>query len=830
MNTRSESAAAPGARILGSSGGRPGFLISLLLGLVCAAAGLWLAGHHPLAPWGAPLLFAASAVIFGAWPAVWPTVLPMLLPVIGLAPWTGWITFEEWDLLVLAVAAGGYGRLALPHRSSRQASSSRVRSSSKTAWLVVALFTAALLVSMARGFNDAGGFTFGLFQGYREPMNSVRLAKSLFAALLLFPLWRAAQHSDSTGATRHLVNGLALGLLVTAAAATWERLAFTGLLDFSSDYRTTALFWEMHVGGAALDGMLSLTFPFVVRELMVAPSRWRWLLMASILLLGAYASLTTFSRAVYLSVPFGVAVMLAVHAAQFRNSQPWSLRREMATWLPAVVLVVAFAWGASMMFPTSGYRGLIALLGAAAMLLALPAALKGAPRASLWIGIGLGAIFSGVAWGIAQWVPKGAYWAYATAGVFTLTMLVLCQRPPGTRPARITPALALGGFVTMLAGIPLVARHWGGTPAVTAAWPVIAMLPLVLLAALATPSGLWPPGWRWQSGVGGAMLLAGGVMAAFGGGAYMTERFTTSSSDFGGRITHWRQGLSMLDTAGDLAFGRGLGRFVDNHAFTASVDRIPGDYRLRSDGDNRHLTLVGGTHVMGWGEMLRMSQRIPAPVGPMSVRLDARADQPTLIHLEICLKHLLYSDGCLVKLIRLPAKPGVWQTVTAQLDGKPLSTGDWYAPRLVMFSMATESRGQRVDIDNVALMGVDQTDVLVNGDFSAELSHWFMSSDRNHMPWHMKNIVAHVLFDQGLVGLALWCTLVAGALARVTLGTARGHPLAPGIAGGLAGFLIVGLFDSLLDVPRVAFLFYFVVLLGLTLKTPRPRPSASPAA
>ena len=86
MNTRRESAAAPGPQILGSSGGKPGFLISLLLGLVCAAAGLWLAGHHPLAPWGAPLLFAASAVIFGAWPAVWPTVLPMLLPVIGLAP------------------------------------------------------------------------------------------------------------------------------------------------------------------------------------------------------------------------------------------------------------------------------------------------------------------------------------------------------------------------------------------------------------------------------------------------------------------------------------------------------------------------------------------------------------------------------------------------------------------------------------------------------------------------------------------------------------------------------------------------------------------------
>ena len=45
-----------------------------------------------------------------------------------------------------------------------------------------------------------------------------------------------------------------LGLAGAALATVWERTAFTGLLNFSSDYRATALFWEMHVGGTALDG------------------------------------------------------------------------------------------------------------------------------------------------------------------------------------------------------------------------------------------------------------------------------------------------------------------------------------------------------------------------------------------------------------------------------------------------------------------------------------------------------------------------------------------------------------------------------------------------
>ena len=32
---------------------------------------------------------------------------------------------------------------------------------------------------------------------------------------------------------------------------------------------------------------------------------------------------------------------------------------------------------------------------------------------------------------------------------------------------------------------------------------------------------------------------------------------------------------------------------------------------------------------------------------------------------------------------------------------------------------------------------------------------------------------------------------------------------------GIVGFLVVGLFDSLLDVPRVAFLFFLLLLLAV---------------
>ena len=95
---------------------------------------------------------------------------------------------------------------------------------------------------------------------------------------------------------------------------------------------------------------------------------------------------------------------------------------------------------------------------------------------------------------------------------------------------------------------------------------------------------------------------------------------------------------------------------------------------------------------------------------------------------------------------------------------------------------------------------------------------FFFSSDRNHLPWHIKNLFMNVLFDQGSVGLLLFSAMLLAALWRVSVGTAKDHPLAPGIGGGLVGFVVVGLFDSLVDVPRLAFGFYVVLLLGLTVR------------
>ena len=68
-----------------------------------------------------------------------------------------------------------------------------------------------------------------------------------------------------------------------------------------------------------------------------------------------------------------------------------------------------------------------------------------------------------------------------------------------------------------------------------------------------------------------------------------------------------------------------------------------------------------------------------------------------------------------------------------------------------------------------------------------------------------------------------WIMRVAVCLLRQATG---GNPCAQACAAALLGFLVVGLFDSLLDVPRIALLCYLMLLCAL-LQPPQPPPPES---
>ncbi|MBI3347757.1 MAG: hypothetical protein HY020_11180 [Burkholderiales bacterium] len=821
---------------------------SLGLGLV----GTELAWHYPLS---GPLALAAWCAVALLAALFWvktPVLLFAPLPLIGLAPWSGWITFEEMDLLVTACGCGGYLAYALQLNARDRAPAWRhaLAYSPAVAVLILALALSALW-SVRRGFADAGGFSFGWFQGYHEAMNSVRNAKAIFLVLALLPLWKAAAAARPRGFSRGLLLGLVLALAGGSTAALWERLAYPGLLDFSTDYRTTALFWEMHVGGAALDGFLVLTLPFALLALLRTRSPWRFAIGLVIALLAAYACLTTFSRGVYLALPLALVPMVLLADAQRRRalgSGPESSHIDSTLGavdeplprlakLGALAMAGAFALAAALVFGGGGYRGLAALFGVMVVLLTMPASLWlpsfGQRLTALLMGAVLALLLGAASWALSMAVPKAAY-VLNVAALLCCGLLRWRDEPRQVRP--IYALLVSTSWFWLLATMVIVADYWGGT---SGRWTALAAgLALAgLWAVMLLDQRLWPlrgpghagtAGWRKRALLVSGLLMVMAVVAALGGGGYLRDRVASWKEDGHTRLTHWRDGLQLLHGSGQWLLGKGAGRFVTTNLYEGPIESQVGDYRLRRDESEAFLALTSGKHILGRGEQFRVSQRIPAPApGPVAITLVARTASDAQLVLQICEKNLIYPDRCtttqpMVQPLRAEGdpegSPGTWQTSEIKLGPVPALGGDWWAPRFVTFSMALNTRAARVDISRIAMQDAQGRQLLANGDFNREMAHWFFSSDRHHLPWHIKNAALHVLFEQGLVGLALLGSAYLLALVRLSFGRGRDHPLAPAIVAALIGFGTVGAFDSLLDAPRIGVLFFTLLLLGLGLR------------
>ena len=794
-----------------------------------AALCAWLAWHHPLSGIAA---LAACALIAGMAfmaPQRWALWLLPILPVAGLMTWTGWLIVEEFDLAVLATVAGAYARLGIMQAKPRSGPRLNV-----LALLGLLLYGAALAVSTARGWTQAPATPWSWWQGYHEPLNSLRVAKGFALAMLILPLALHGLRQDAVQASTRLIQGMAGMLGVVALMALWERLAFTGLLNFSTDYRTTALFWEMHVGGAALDAVLALSMPFVAAALALKLGARQWLVWAAVAAGGAYASLTTFSRIVYVAVPVALLIWFVLQRRGDALRRAFDARLApppaspvapapshmtlVLNGLPAAMLVLVFTALAAWLFAGSGYRGMLALLLAVAVLLPLASMLRRLNNADLLVGALGGLTLAACACLMAAVLPKGAYIAEALAAASAaVLLLLLCS---GSASAWVTPrgaAVLLLALSTMLAaGVATVSNHWGNAEAARRGlWVAvgIALAPGLLLIG---QKAAWPASWRWQASMAGVLAGVALLVGVASGGDYMSGRWSSFRSDLVGRESHWTQSINSRTGVADGLFGKGTGRYPDAFMDHARLNEIPGDYRWLDDAQGRRLALSGGRHILGWGEILRISQRIEVPQQPSHVTLQARSAQPASLHVEVCEKHLLYNNRCVIGKAALSGKAGEWQILEVPLAGEwPLSRGAALTPRLIVFSVALESSGNRAEVKEIQLVSGDGRSLLQNGNFEQGLAHWYFSSDRNHLPWHAKNVVVHLLVEQGSVGVLLFAVLLVSALWRLGSQRLNALSMAAPMAAGLIGALVVGSADSLLDIPRVSFLCYLAMGVGL---------------
>lgn len=661
------------------------FLARLLAAtFFCGFAGAL--GIYPLAGTWLPVLLAAYAVLLIWRPRLWLFALPALLPVVDLAPRTGWFFLEEIDLLLMLTAGFAYWRL-LPGAAPMP----QWPRLFQFGWLLLAL---SLAIALWRGFQPFEPADANTFNNYLSPANALRIAKGWLWTLVLLPPLRHAAGPRLDGLQRYLLPGTMLGLLLVSLAAIRERLQFTGLLNFSSDYRITAPFSAMHTGGAALDGYLALTVPLLAIWLLARNDPLRSIGACFLLPLAWYTALATFSRGLYLGL--GIALASILGAVLAMRQRPAAQGQRSRAPLPLIVCVTAAA------------------------LLALDAAFR-----------------------------LGGYRAY-------LPLLLL------------------------FAGAVVVGFRR-------------ALLPIIACVVL----------------LGAALPVVHGY--------YVNVRFASLEQDWAMRMRHWRNALAIMDTdAATYLFGMGLGKFPATYHWRNPEREQAPSYQFIDQDSNRHLRLVAGHYNAGYGELLRFQQRVAiAPHQRYQIGVDVwNGGPPAFLHLNLCQRQLLYPQNCVATALKQIATAAAWKRHDYIINSGPL--GNDGLP--VKLEFAAEGKNAVLDVDNISLRTLPEgRELLRNGGFSDANNYWFFSSDRHHLPWHIKNLPLNIYFDMGCLGVA-----ACGVLLFSVIGVLLRRGDAAWLAA-IAAFLVVGMFDSLLDVPRITIL--FTLLLSAAALQAKDQPS-----
>ncbi|TMJ57283.1 MAG: VanZ family protein [Alphaproteobacteria bacterium] len=293
-------------------------LARLVVAAVCLASALAIAASYPLAGWVLGVALGLYALALWRWPALWLAIIPAALPALDLTPWTGWMYLGESDPFVL-VTIGVLVLRAPPRRADF------VIEGFPGAALALALVSCLLSIALGLALPGPEG---GSDNPYLRPDNALRLAKGFFVALALLPFLRQSMRTRSD-AVAWLGAGMMAGLALVAAATLAERVAFTGLLDFTTGYRVVGTFSSMHVGGGHIGAYIAMALPFLL-VCLLRPRPLTLLAMFGVAVCASYALVVTFARAAY----------AAALVATFTGSLGWAWagRRRQKNTFPSVVL------------------------------------------------------------------------------------------------------------------------------------------------------------------------------------------------------------------------------------------------------------------------------------------------------------------------------------------------------------------------------------------------------------------------------------------------------------------------------------------------------------
>lgn len=306
-----------------------------------------------------------------------------------------------------------------------------------------------------------------------------------------------------------------------------------------------------------------------------------------------------------------------------------------------------------------------------------------------------------------------------------------------------------------------------------------------------------------------ASVLAAGLVAwPIVSGKFSQSRLATIQADIGTRTAHWQDAVDILSQAGNPLLGAGSGSFAAAFYWYSSAPARPAAYAFVEERNNVFLRL-------GSGESLYFEQVVPIEPGrTYRLRLDVRSSaKSAALTVPLCEKALLYSFTCAWNTLKFPSGNGQWQQQEIHIRTDRFGPPGSLLHRPVKLSIFHQGKSILIDVDNVALLDEAGRDLIRNGDFSKGMQRWFFSTD-SHLAWHAKNLFVHVLFEQGWLGLGTFVAVLAVAGGSLLRRAGR-DALALTLFVSLTAFLVVGLVDSLIDEPRLDFLFFWLLAIAL---------------
>ncbi len=319
--------------------------------------------------------------------------------------------------------------------------------------------------------------------------------------------------------------------------------------------------------------------------------------------------------------------------------------------------------------------------------------------------------------------------------------------------------------------------------------------------------------WRGASVLLGALLVGGSAVGLWRGGDAVRGRFASSSPDWTIRVEHWSEVYRLVAKSAwpRQLMGHGLGSYP---SFFRGAQQLA-EHPILLDGQNQSVELVAN-------QELFMEQWISSEFElPVTVRARVEAvsrgqpalEQASYLNVHLCSKILLHSFDCETGRMDPTAAGQLLSEVQMGAANGLVSDGPWlrrYCPLTLGFS-AVGADGGSVVISEISVTDARGSSLIENGDFSRGSQRWFFTSD-DHLVWRAKNMWLHQLVEMGWLGVVALCLPIVGTLAGLLRCVWHDRDWQAAVLfWSLLGFLAIGLFGTLIDVPWI--LTSFIILL-----------------